>query len=541
MYHPSYFPIHTTTTSSTNPGYNNGGVAAEEQQEDEQMLYLLMEQQQQQQRQQEAAHFAAVPSSYYSQDQQQFYNPHQYVPQQQQQQQQLLFNGHQPATQLTYVDGAQLVATATSPAANEQDSFAIFQRMEEMKRFMANQDPRQQQGQYYPSSISALNQSLNTTNQQQGGQMLLEEAQRLRELEEITDAEEMRQIELFEKISQRKLRDDFESEIQEYMNNPYTSNSTATIARRGRALPPRNHYTSTRSIDMRKLDISRQQTSNQLLPMRRSQSVGRIMGGVAGNHHGIGHYGAMRAMTTTTRQEEEEDDDDEYRDEQRGSREDYSSRRYTSEDEHRTRNSSGSSSAPRNTKKERRSSRRKDEEEERNHSRTTTTTTRRSQSQSAVSRSSRSYSRGGGRDRHSRRQSSSTGKSRGNSRSKHDSSRRGNDSHHHHDGRGRKHHKNNQMTTKTRGHHSKSRSKYDIPSSEDDDESWNKIRSPGEVIEGLWEEDGWLTQATDVVKGTFNMLLFDKDPDEITSDDDDGLESDFSDYDAKRGRYSRKR
>jgi hypothetical protein len=47
-----------------------------------------------------------------------------------------------------------------------------------------------------------------------------------------------------------------------------------------------------------------------------------------------------------------------------------------------------------------------------------------------------------------------------------------------------------------------------------------------------------LAEATDVVKGTFN-ILFDKDPERNSSDDDYGSETDRSDYDGRR--YSRKR
>jgi hypothetical protein len=50
------------------------------------------------------------------------------------------------------------------------------------------------------------------------------------------------------------------------------------------------------------------------------------------------------------------------------------------------------------------------------------------------------------------------------------------------------------------------------------DESWNRLATPREVWAGLIEEDGWLNQATDAFKGTFNGIFQGKS--EISSDDD---------------------
>ena len=64
-----------------------------------------------------------------------------------------------------------------------------------------------------------------------------------------------------------------------------------------------------------------------------------------------------------------------------------------------------------------------------------------------------------------------------------------------------------------------------------DDESWNKIGSTRDLIEGLKTEDSWLQQASDVVKGTFNVVLngpSDESSSEDSSSDDDSDDSNES-------------
>jgi hypothetical protein len=57
------------------------------------------------------------------------------------------------------------------------------------------------------------------------------------------------------------------------------------------------------------------------------------------------------------------------------------------------------------------------------------------------------------------------------------------------------------------------------------DQSWNKVATPAELLAGIMEKDGWLNQATDVVKRTFNMI-FDADPGTSSDDNDSsGVES----------------
>lgn len=507
MYYPSYVPI------SDISGYNHGGMIAQE----DEMLYLMQQQQQQQQQQeqlrnihhQQQQHYGGLlPNSSYSYNDQNLVNPSMYDVQRQQQ---LLFNDQQQQPQqVAYINAGapsssrELLATSLD---NDNDSIALYQRLE--------QQQQQRRGQYYTVDHRQPLNSGNMANQE-----LLLEAQRMRELEEIDAQEEMRQMKLFENVyqsnqsglaelgsqqnwhqqpfrttsSSRMLRDEFGAELQ-YSDSPYMISNTTTPTR---VLPPRNHVyaSSTRSIDVRKHDLAQKQQqllqSSPMMMMRRSQSVhGRIMAGKGADYE-----------------------------EERGVREEDSGRYATSEDEHRSRNSSSSSSSLKLKRRGRRGGSRRSRTREDRHS----ARTRRSKSQStALGRSARS-SRGrssDGHDGYSRRNqtssSSITVKRRGNSKN----------------GRNVDRHSNR----------SKSRSKYDKNkhlsiSSDDDEESWNKISTPAEIIDGLFEEDGWLAEATDVVKGTFN-ILFDKDHERNSSDDDYGSESDISDYDGRR--YSRKR
>lgn len=76
------------------------------------------------------------------------------------------------------------------------------------------------------------------------------------------------------------------------------------------------------------------------------------------------------------------------------------------------------------------------------------------------------------------------------------------------------------------------RSKNEDTSDESEsDESWNKIGSTRDLIKGLKTEDSWLQQASDVVKGTFNVVLngpSDESSSEDSSSDDDSDNSNES-------------
>ena len=76
------------------------------------------------------------------------------------------------------------------------------------------------------------------------------------------------------------------------------------------------------------------------------------------------------------------------------------------------------------------------------------------------------------------------------------------------------------------------RSKNEDTSDESEsDESWNKIGSTRDLIKGLKTEDSWLQQASDVVKGTFNVVLngpSDESSSEDSSSDDDSDDSNES-------------
>lgn len=76
------------------------------------------------------------------------------------------------------------------------------------------------------------------------------------------------------------------------------------------------------------------------------------------------------------------------------------------------------------------------------------------------------------------------------------------------------------------------RSKNEDTSDESEsDESWNKIGSTRDLIKGLKTEDSWLQQASDVVKGTINVVLngpSDESSSEDSSSDDDSDDSDES-------------
>jgi len=72
------------------------------------------------------------------------------------------------------------------------------------------------------------------------------------------------------------------------------------------------------------------------------------------------------------------------------------------------------------------------------------------------------------------------------------------------------------------------------------DESWNRVATPGEMLAGLMEKDGWLNQATGVFKGTLNTIF--NDESEISSYDEtsDG-ESSTGDDESRFESLGRKR